>query len=251
MYSEIKLSKRTYNEIVNDVNPRLLRADDITELNNFTKHAVFRLRQADEVVTQAVEAACCTENACPAEEHHEMVSRALRFFDGIEAEVVERDRLNRRLVISFNVVLVLAAIAIIGSTGRFSTLTGFEFPVGRSNALILGVILGGLSVFLWQINPLSVRSKADRQLLQPVSQIDYACILRGLQSLGDHTPEEMTKFPIMATHLLYGRQGQQLTVLKFLAIMAAIARTRVMLSNATYSTAAKQLDEYFQARTHR
>lgn len=251
MYSEIELSERAYEEIINDANPRLLQADDITELDHFNKHAVFRLRQADEAVTQAVEAACCTENTCPAKEHNEMISQALQFFDGIEAEIVERDRLNRRLLVAFNIMLVLATIAIIGSTSKFSTLTGFEFPGGRSNAFILGVILGGLSIFLQQINPLSIKSKADRQLLQPVGQIDYACILRGLQSLGDHTPEEMTKFPIMATHLLYGRQGQQLTVLKFLAIMAAIARTRVMLSNATYSTATKQLDEYLQARTHR
>ena len=40
MYSEIELSERAYEEIINDANPRLLQADDITELDHFNKHAV-------------------------------------------------------------------------------------------------------------------------------------------------------------------------------------------------------------------
>lgn len=93
------------------------------------------------------------------------------------------------------------------------------------------------------------RVSAGPALLQPVGQTEHAYILRELQSFGQCAQEEMIKFPVAATHLLYDRRNEQrLTVLKFLTIMAAIARTRLLISNASDCAAAKQLakqlDEY-------
>lgn len=231
------LPDTVYAGIVTNAMGRQLTVGRHDKYQPFFDQAVARLKAADALLCEAVDAATCSETTCSIDEHAAILSQVDEVFNRPSDDL---QRLEKRYRLMMGVACVLLVVGL--ATMAAAKTIAVSLAVPPTVILLISVMAALISGAWIQFNSAGARLDVELQLFREVHPGDYACVLRALDSI-----KNLANFnhkAITATRLLYGAPDKEINVLKFLAIMVAVQRARIHAGRATELIQRKQLDDF-------
>lgn len=238
------LPDTVYTGIVTDAMCRQLTVGRHDKYQPFFDQAVARLKAADALLCEAVDAATCSETTCSIDEHAAILSQVDEVFNR-PGDDLQRLEKRYRLMMGVACVLLVVGLATVATAKMISVGLG----VPTSSILLIGG-MAALAASAWiQFNSAGARLDVELQLFREVPPGDYACVLRALDSIKNLA--DFNHKAITATRLLYATPDKEINALKFLAIMVAVQRARIHAGRATELIQRKQLDDFIGNATEK
>lgn len=238
------LPDTVYTGIVTDAMGRQLTVGRYDKYQPFFDRAVARLKAADALLCEAVDAATCTETTCSVDEHAAILSQADEVFNRPHTDL---QLLEKR----YRLMMVVACVSLVLGLASVAAAKMISASLGMSPTIVL--FIGGMISLIsgaWiQFNSTGAMLDVELQLFVEVPPGDYAAVLRALDAIKNLTG--FNQPAIAATRILYGAPDKEINVLKFLAIMVAVQRARIRAGRATELDQRRKLDEFISHATEK